>query len=228
MKLKELPEMERPYEKLETYGAEILSMAELIAIVIKSGTKDLTSVEIAQELLKDDIFEKGITFIKDISIEELKSKRGIGRVKAIQLKAIAELASRANKPSRIIRKEIYTPEDVAKLMMSDLRNENKEIIKTILLDIKNKLIKVVTNAVGGTNSSYIEIKDIFREPIKSNASKIILVHNHPSGDVTPSISDIKITKKVFETGLTLGIELIDHIIIGDGKFSSLKRLKKFW
>lgn len=227
MKLKELPELERPYEKLETYGAETLSMAELIAIVIKSGTKDLTSVEIAQELLKDDVLEKGIIFLKDILIEELKAKKGIGRVKAIQLKAIAELASRVNKPTKIVRKEIYTPEDVARLVMADFGYEKKEIIKTILLDIKNKLIKIVTNTIGGTNSNYIDIKDIFREPIKANASKIILVHNHPTGDVSPSPTDVKFTKKVFEFSMALGIELIDHIIIGDGKYCSLKRLKKF-
>ena len=227
MKLKELPEMERPYEKLETYGAETLSMAELISIVIKTGTKDQTSVEIAQELLRDDILEKGIIFLKDISIEELKAKKGIGRVKAIQLKAIAELASRVNRPTKIVRKEIYTPEDVARLLMADFGYENKEIIKTILLDTKTKLIKVITNTIGGTNSNYIEIKDIYREPIKSNASKIVLVHNHPTGDVSPSPTDIKFTKKVFELGMELGIELVDHIIIGNGKYCSLKRLKKF-
>lgn len=227
MKIKELPEMERPYEKLELYGAEMLSTAELMAIIIKSGTKNLTSVEIAQEILKEDIYKKGITFIKDISIEELKQKRGIGRVKAIQLKAIAELASRANKPVKIIRKEIYKAEDVAKILMPDLRNEKQEIIKTILLDVRNKIIKIVTNTIGGTNSNTIDIKDIFREPIKSSAEKIVLVHNHPSGDVTPSSSDIKFTKKVIETGKLLGIELMDHVIIGDGKFCSLKELKKF-
>ena len=227
MKLKELPEMERPYEKLEMYGAEVLSTAELLAIIIKSGTKDYTSVEIMQNLLKEDILEKGVLFMKEISLEELKTKKGIGRVKAIQLKAIAELASRATKPVKIIRKEIYTPEDVAKIIMPDLKNEKQEIIKTILLDIKNRLIKVITNTIGGLNSNSIEIREILREPIKCSAAKIILVHNHPTGDVLPSNSDIKLTKKVFEAGLSLGIELVDHIIIGDNKFCSLKRLKKF-
>ena len=131
IKIKELPEAERPYEKLEMYGAEVLSTAELLAIIIKSGTKDLTSVEIMQNLLKEDILEKGVLFMKEISLEELKTKKGIGRVKAIQLKAIAELASRATKPVKIIRKEIYTPEDVAKIIMPDLKNEKQEIIKTI-------------------------------------------------------------------------------------------------
>lgn len=227
MKMKELPEMERPYEKLEMLGAEMLSTAELVAIIIKSGTKNLTSVEIAQELLKEDYLEKGITFLKDFSLEELKNKKGIGRVKAIQLKAIAELASRANKPVKIIRKEIFTPEDVAKIMMPDLRNEKQEIVKTILLDTRNKLIKIVTNTIGGLNSNNVEIREIFKEPIKTSAAKIILVHNHPSGDVSPSNSDIAFTRKVYSAGEVFGIELIDHIIIGDGKFCSIKRLKKF-
>lgn len=226
MKLKELPIMERPYEKLEMYGAEMLSTAELLAIIIKSGTKDLTSVEIAQEILKDDFMEKGVTFLKDVSIEELISKKGIGRVKAIQLKAVAELAARASKPVKIIRKEIFTPEDIAKIMIPDLKHEKQEVIKTILLDTRNQIMKIVTNAIGGLNSSMIEIREIFKEPIKASAAKIVLVHNHPSGDVTPSPDDIKFTKKIINAGEIFGIEIIDHIIIGDGKFSSLKRLKK--
>lgn len=226
MKLKELPIMERPYEKLEMYGAEMLSTAELLAIIIKSGTKDLTSVEIAQEILKDDFMEKGVTFLKDVSIEELISKKGIGRVKAIQLKAVAELAVRASKPVKIIRKEIFTPEDIAKIMIPDLKHEKQEVIKTILLDTRNQVMKIVTNAIGGLNSSMIEIREIFKEPIKASAAKIVLVHNHPSGDVTPSPDDIKFTKKIINAGEIFGIEIIDHIIIGDGKFSSLKRMKK--
>ena len=227
MKLKELPAMERPYEKLEAYGAEMLSTAELLAIIIKSGTKDLTSVQIAQDLLRDDVMEKGVTFLKDFSIEELMSKKGIGRVKAIQLKAVAELAIRASKPVKIIKKEIFTPEDVAKIMMPDFKNEKQEIIKTILLDTKNRIMKIVTNAIGSINSNSVEIREIFTEPVKSSAAKIVLVHNHPTGDVSPSPNDIKFTKKIVEAGKIFGIEVVDHIIIGDRNFSSLKRLKKF-
>lgn len=227
MKLKELPTMERPYEKLEMYGAECLSTAELVAIIIKSGTKDLTSVEVAQELLKEDVAERGITFLKDISIEELIQKKGIGRVKAIQLKAIAELAIRANKPVKILRKRIDTPEEAAKILIPDFKGEKQEIVKTILLDTQNKIIKIVTIAIGGVNSTTVEIREIYKEPIKTNATKIILAHNHPSGDTTPSSEDIKFTRKINEAGKVFGIELMDHIIIGDGTFCSLKRLKKF-
>lgn len=227
MKLKELPEMERPYEKLELYGAENLTMSELIAIIIKSGTKNLTSLDIARELLKDADDEVGISFFKDISIEELKEKKGIGRVKAIQLKAVAEIASRASKPNSIIKKKIVTPEDVVKIIMPSLRYQKQEHVKTILLDCQNQIIKTITNNIGTTVSASFEPREIFREAIKSNAIKIILVHNHPSGDVSPSSSDILATKKVARFGEEFGIELLDHIIIGDGTFCSLKRLKKF-
>lgn len=227
MKLKELPEMERPYEKLELYGAENLTMSELIAIIIKSGTKNLTSLDIARELLKDADDEVGISFFKDISIEELKEKKGIGRVKAIQLKAVAEIASRASRPNSIIKKKIVTPEDVVRIIMPSLRYEKQEHVKTILLDCQNQIIKTITNNIGTTVSASFEPREIFREAIKANAIKIILVHNHPSGDVSPSSSDILATKKVARFGEEFGIELLDHIIIGDGTFCSLKRLKKF-
>ena len=227
MKLKELPTMERPYEKLEMYGPESLSTAELVAIIIKSGTKNLTSIEVAQELLKDDVMEKGIVFLKDFSIEELVQKKGIGRVKAIQLKAISELAIRANKPSKLIRRKIDMPEEAAKILIPDYKAEKQEIVKTILLDNKNQIIKIITIAIGGINSSAVEAREVFKEPIKTNAAKIILAHNHPSGDILPSRDDIQFTRKINEAGKLFGIELIDHLIIGDGTFCSLKRLKKF-
>lgn len=227
MKIKELPLMERPYEKLEEYGAENLSNAELLAIIIKNGTKDCTSVEIAQELLKEDTAKKGITFLNEMSIEELILKKGIGRVKAIQLKAVAELALRANKPLKTIKQKILTPEDVAKILMPSLKNEKQEIIKTILLDTQNQIIKIVTNAIGGLCSSQIEAREIFREPIKVGAAKIILVHNHPSGNPTPSSADVHFTKTISKVGQLLGIQVLDHIVIGYEKIASLKRLKSF-
>ena len=220
MKIKELPVMERPYEKLEEHGAESLSNAELLAIIIKTGTKDYTSVQIAQDLLKEDIEKKGITFLNEMSIEELVLKKGIGRVKAIQLKAIAELALRANKPIKIIKQKILTPEDVSKILMPSLKNEKQEIIKTILLDAQNQIIKIVTNAIGGLSSSQIEAREIFREPIKVGASKIILVHNHPSGNLKPSPEDIRLTKQIREASNFMRIKILDHIIISDTEYYS--------
>lgn len=227
MKIKDLPDMEKPYEKLENYGGKVLSDAELLAVIIKSGTKDKTVVEVAQETLLLDKDKKGLSFLNDVSIEELQKVKGLGRVKAIQLKAVAELASRISRPQKILRKEITSPEDVVEILMNEMRNEPQEIIKTLILNTKSELIRIVTNAMGTVNSSLVEVRDIFKEPIKSNATQIILVHNHPSGDPYPSQSDIRFTKKIKEAGEVFGIEVVDHIIIGDGIFSSLKRLRKF-
>ena len=127
----------------------------------------------------------------------------------------------------IVRKAITSPEDVAGILMAEMKDEPQEIVKTLILNNQNELIRVVTNAVGSGNSSYIEIKDIFKEAIKSSATKIIVVHNHPSGSVEPSLEDVKFTYKVKDAGELMGIELVDHVIIGNGKFASLKRLKKF-
>ena len=226
MKLKELPCMERPYEKLEAYGAGSLSLAELIAIVIKTGTKNMTAVEIAQNLLKEDTKERGISFLNDFSLQELRQKEGIGRVKAIELKAVCEIANRATKPNAFLQKQLTSPEDVYHLIGADFKQEKREIIKTILLDSHNRVIQIIQNAVGQLNTASIEMKDVYREPIKCGAHGIVLVHNHPSGDAEPSEDDIKCTQKVKEAGILFGIRLIDHVIIGDSDFSSLKRLKK--
>lgn len=224
MKMKDLPELERPYEKLENYGAEVLSNAELLAIIIKSGTKEKTAVQIAQEILGMDEERRGISFLRDVSLEELQKKNGIGRVKAIQLKAVAELAQRAASPQVARHQKLSTPEDISNLFMNELRNLKQETMKTLLLTSKNQLIRSVTNSLGGIRFSYIEARDIFREPLKSGAAKIALVHNHPSGDPTPSQQDIKFTKEIYEMGEMFNIELVDHVIIGDGVFCSLKRM----
>ncbi len=227
MKMKDLPETERPYEKLERYGAKSLSEAELIAIIIKSGTRELSSVQIAQELLIMDEEKRGIRFLKDVSLEELKKKRGIGRVKAIQLKALAEIADRIAIPVPSMKNKITSPEDISNLFMAELSDLKQEVIKTVLLDSKNHIMRTVTNALGGINSSYVEPKELLREPLKSGAAKLALVHNHPSGDPTPSRSDIDMTKNIADLAYMFGIEVIDHIIIGNRNFCSLKRLKKF-
>ncbi len=227
MRIRDLPETEKPYEKIENYGAECLSNAELLAVIIKSGTKNVTAVEIAQQILLLDKENQGLGFLKNVSLEDLQNINGLGRVKSIQMKALAEFAIRFSKPQTIVRKAITSPEDVAEILMAELKNESQEIVKTLILNNQNELIRIVTNAVGSGNSSYIEIKDIFKEAIKSSATKIIVVHNHPSGSIEPSLEDIKFTYKVKDAGELIGIELIDHVIIGNSKFASLKRLNKF-
>ena len=222
MKLKDLPITEKPYEKIENYGAQFLSNAELLAVIIKTGTKDKTAVEIAQELLLKDYQNQGLSFLKDISLEDLANIKGLGRVKSIQIKALVEFAVRFSKPCSI-KKKTTSPEIVASILMNELKDEPQEVIKTLVLNTQNELMRIVTITKGSSNSSYVEIKDIFKDAIKSNASKIILVHNHPSGQVDPSKSDIALTERVKIAGELLSIELVDHIIIGNGVFTSLKR-----
>ena len=223
MRIKELPEIERPYEKLELYGEKSLSNAELLAIIIKNGTKEKTSVEIATEILNLNTSQnKGdLNFIRELSLEELKNIKGIGRVKAIQIKAICELATRMNKPSNYKKIQIKNTKDVANLLMSDLRFEKREIAKIIILNNKNIVLKILDVAIGSGNFSNLNIRYILSETVKINAPKIILVHNHPSGDPTPSGADIVVTSKLKEAAEILNIELLDHIVIGNMQYRSI-------
>ena len=227
LKIKELPISERPYEKLEMYGAEKLSNSELLAIVIKSGTKEETSLNLAQNILSLGHTKENQTlrFIADISIEELMSVKGIGKVKAIQIKAVAEIAKRMSKPVNSFKTIISHPQDIAKLLMEELRYEKREIVKLLILNSKNEILKIVDISIGGTNFNIIEPKQVLYEPIKMGAPKIVLVHNHPSGDVKPSKGDYKVTDDIYEVAQKMGIELLDHIIIGDGTYKSLLKFK---
>lgn len=223
IKLKELPVMERPYEKLELYGPEKLTSAELLAIIIKTGTKEETAVQLAQRVLKINETNKSddLTFLQDISIAELTKIKGIGKVKAIQLLAVVELAKRINIPmnSNIIK--IKNTADIVKLLMNEMKNEKRERVKLVLLNSKNVILKIKDISYGGSNFAYIEPKDILYEAIKMQAPRIILVHNHPSGDTTPSKSDYNVTDRIYESASLMGIELLDHIIIGNNKYESV-------
>lgn len=223
LKIKDLPEEERPYEKLELYGEKNLSNSELLAIIIKSGTKEETSVQIAQRILKLNYDpEMGeLNFLKSMSLEELMQVKGIGRVKAIQLKAVCELAVRMSKLSNYKKIQIKSTEDIANLVMEELRLEKREFVKLFLLNTKNELLKSTDIAVGGTNFANVNMKEIISEALKIKAPKMILVHNHPTGDPTPSMMDIKFTDKLYNAAKLFDIELLDHIVIGNQKYSSV-------
>ncbi len=229
MTIKELPQSERPYEKLELYGEKSLSNAELLAIIIKTGTKEYTSVDIAREILKlNEMYdETSLSFLRDLSIEEITRIKGMGRIKAIQLKAICELANRMNKPSNYKKTQIKEPNDIVKILMNEMQYEKREIAKIVLLDNKNNILKIKDIAIGGNNFVNIGMKDILSEAVKINAPKIILVHNHPSGNSTPSKQDIEVTKKLELVVKLLGIKLIDHIVIGKGEYTSIKTIEKW-
>ena len=227
MRIKELPEVERPYEKLELYGEKALSNAELLAIIIKNGTKDKTSVEMANEILNlNQNHDKGdINFLQDFSLEELKNIKGIGRVKAIQIKAMCELAGRMSKPSNYRKIQIKGPNDVANLLMNDLRFEKREIVKVVIINNKNIVLKILDVAIGSGNCSNLNIRYILSETVKMNAPKIILVHNHPSGDPTPTKQDVVVTEMLKEAAELLKIELLDHIVIGNMRYKKTKKKK---
>lgn len=223
LKIKELPETERPYEKLELYGEKTLSNAELLAIIIKSGTKEETSVQIAQKILNLNYDPQmgSLNFLKDITLEELMQIKGIGKVKAIQLKAVCELAIRMSKPSNYKKIQIKSTEQLAKLVMEELRLEKREFVKLFLLNTKNEILKNMDISVGGTNFANVNMKEIISEALKIKAPRIILVHNHPSGDPTPSKADITFTDRLYNAAGMFDIELLDHIIIGNMNFKSV-------
>lgn len=223
VKIKELPEGERPYEKLEMYGEKALSNAELIAIVIKTGTKEFTSVDIAKQILNLNQGENNgdLNFLRELSLEELMKVKGVGRVKAVQLKAICELSNRMNKPSNYRKIKITSPKDVANLLMNDLRFEKQEIVKLIILNNKNIILKIMDVSLGGGNFATIDIKSILSQTIKMGAPQIILVHNHPSGDATPSRNDIEVTARLKKASELLGVRLLDHIVIGNMQYKSI-------
>ena len=185
MTIKELPETERPYEKLELYGAKNLSNAELLAIIIKTGTKRYTSVDIARQILKlnDGQDYNNLSFLRDLEIEEIIKIKGMGKIKAIQLKAICELANRMNKPLNYQKIKVKEPNDIVKILMSEMQYEKIEIAKIVLLDTKCNILKIKDVAIGGKNLVNIGMKEVLSEAVKITAPKIILVHNHPSRSI---------------------------------------------
>lgn len=223
LKMKDLPLSERPYEKLEILGEEMLSNAELLAIIIKTGNKNESSIALAQRILSKDEKGEGMSFLYDLSLEQLMSINGIGRVKAVQIKALMELSKRiANTFNLHKRMTLKSPADVCGLLMEDMRHRKKEVFKAILLNTKNQVIKQVDISVGSLNASIVHPREVFTEAVKNSCSSIIFVHNHPSGDPEPSSQDIETTKRLVDSGNILGISVLDHIIIGDGRYASLK------
>ena len=184
IKMKELPISERPYEKLEMYGESTLSNAEILAIIIKSGTKEESSVTLAQKILSlgRDTYcqEDNLKFLQELSIEEFMKIKGIGKVKAIQLKATCELAKRISKPIEQVKMKIKEPKDIANLFMEELRAEKREIVKVVIMNSQNIILKIQTISLGGTYSAQVDPKDVFMEAVKIGAPKVVLLHNHPS------------------------------------------------
>lgn len=206
------------------YGEKELTDAELLSIIIKTGIKKCSALDIANNIIKENIDEfNNLRFLQILSIQELMKSFGIGKVKAIELKAIGEIARRISKPLTNKKIRIKTREDIARLFLEELQNERNEILKEVVLNNRNEIKKILSLAVGNEENLIINIKSILSEPIKLGFSKIILVHNHPAGNPVPSNTDIEFTKKVLNASKFLDIKLLDHIIIGDGTFESVFR-----
>lgn len=220
--IKELPESERPYEKCETYGPQSLSDAELLAVIIRTGTKNLRAIDLAINVLSYSSANPGLKGLNYLSMKELTQISGIGRVKAIQLLCLTELTKRMSKEVHKDKLKFTTPKSVADYYMQDMRHLLKEQVLLLMLDSKSKYIKDVVMSSGTVNASIMPVREILIKALKEEAVNIILVHNHPSGDPSPSSEDIRVTKRMKEAGNLVGITLMDHIIIGDNKYISLK------
>lgn len=218
--VKDIPSSERPRERMIEFGPESLNNAELLAILLRTGSANESVLTLAQRIISQIGELRGLY---DITIEELTKVKGIGPAKAIQIKAAIELGKRVTKEHSLNRNNsIRSPKDVADYIMEDLRHLKQEHFVTLLLDTKNNVIAKETISIGTLNSSIIHPREVYKPAIKKSVSAIIVAHNHPSGDPTPSREDIEVTKRLKEAGEILGIDLLDHIIIGDSKYFSLK------
>lgn len=219
--IKEFPEDERPREKLIKYGEKNLSDAELLAIVLRTGSKNHTAISLAHQIIKDH--KQGIRYLYNATVEEISSIKGIGIAKATQIKAAIELGRRLSMES-LIKFSIKSPLDVVDYLMEEMRYSMEENFNVVLLDTKNKVISVENITKGIVNASLVHPREVFKVAIRKNSTSMILAHNHPSGDPTPSKEDRSITKRLVETGEIVGIHVLDHIIIGDGNYLSFKEM----
>jgi DNA repair protein RadC len=217
--IKELPTDERPRERLAKYGAEALSTAELLAIILRVGTREYSAIGLAEHMLSR--FD-GLRGIATASVEELSRIKGLGTAKAAQIKAMVELGKRLAASVLGSRPVIRSPQDAVELVMADIRDEPQENFKGLFLNTKNEVVKTCTITVGSLNASIITPRELFREAISCNSAAVIVAHNHPSGDPTPSREDIDISKRLHQAGQMIGIEVLDHLVIGDGRWVSLK------
>ncbi|MDU0329741.1 RadC family protein [Paenibacillus barengoltzii] len=217
--LRDLPSEERPRERMIKYGAGALSHAELLAILLRTGTRQESAVHMAQRLLAE---LGGLRGLVDVSLEEMTSLKGIGPAKAVQLKAGIELGQRLAKSRLPDQAVIRSPHDAAELLMEQMRYLQKEHFVCLFLNTKNHVIAQETLSIGSLNASIVHPREVFRAAIKCSSASVVCAHNHPSGDPTPSPEDIRMTRRLCEAGEIIGIDVLDHIVIGDGKFVSLK------
>lgn len=232
--LKELPVDERPRERLLRYGSSALSNRELLAIILRTGdaSGNKTALDLAGELLmmgyaraplgcRDS--SSGLRFLANVSVEEMTEIKGIGVAKAVQVRAALEIGKRLGlEPS--FRVQVTSPHEVSSLLMGEMRHLEQESFRSILLDARNQVISIEVNSIGGLQNCSAHPREVFKPAIRKNAAAILLVHNHPSGDPTPSQEDVELTRVLVDAGRLLGIEVLDHVIIGDNRYVSFRQL----
>ncbi|GGA36551.1 RadC family protein [Paenibacillus physcomitrellae] len=218
-RLRDIPHEERPRERMMRYGAGALSHAELLAILLRTGTHQESAIHVAQKILSKAGEIRGLV---DLSLDELMEIKGIGEAKAIQLLAGIEIGRRLARSTRRETLIIRSPKDAADIVMDQLRYLNKEHFICLFLNTKNHLLGQETLSMGSLNASIVHPREVFRAAMKCSSASIVCAHNHPSGDPSPSPEDIQITKRLSEAGAIIGIDVLDHLIIGDGRFVSLK------
>lgn len=220
MRIKHLPEDERPVEKAMASGLETLSNAELIALILHTGTKEMSAIHLAEELLSS--VDDGMKGLGSASLDELMSIKGIGKSKACAVAGAVELGKRiASAGARYLR-IIDSAENVADMFMEELRYKKKEHFKCLLVNAKGKAIYCDDVSVGELSGTVVHPREVFNQAVKKSASAVILIHNHPSGDPSPSKEDIATTERLVESGKVLGIRVLDHVIIGDGRYISMR------
>lgn len=220
--MKEMLEEERPYEKCMRFGASNLTNIELLAVLLRTGTRGENSMQLSEKILYPVFSQEGILNIHHWTLEQLLQIKGIGKVKAVQILCLSELAKRLAKATAQSGLNFSTPSSIAEYYMEDMRHCRQEAMKLLLLNTKTKLIGETDISKGTINSAVISPRELFVEALQKNAVSIILLHNHPSGDPTPSKEDVLITRRIRDAGEMIGVELLDHIIIGNNCYISLR------
>ncbi len=217
--VREMPTEDRPRERLARLGPEALRDAELVAVLFRTGTREQGAVALAEGLIRHFGDLRGLA---QASIEELQQVKGVGRVKAIELKAALELGQRLAAHRQPERPRIRSAQDIVDLLMPRFKECETEYFKSILLNTKNEVLKVVDVSKGGLDGTVAAPRDVFRQAVREGAAAVIVAHNHPSGDPEPSPADIRLTKRLAEAGEVVGVPLLDHVVFGDGRHVSMK------
>jgi DNA repair protein RadC len=218
-RITDLHETERPRERLSTLGPQALANAELIAILLRTGVRGENAVQVGQRLLQTF---GGISGLHRASVQDLQSQHGLGEAKAAQIKAAIELGRRLTLESPEERPSINSPADAAALVMYEMSALEQEHLRVILLDIRNRVLEVADVYRGSVNSSQVRVGEVFKAAVRRNAPALIVVHNHPSGDPTPSPDDVAVTRAIVQAGKLLDVDVLDHLVIGQGRWVSMK------